>query len=118
MGYRSDWVLALPKTLYVEHFINNSLPSILTTVEKREIVTTVKECSFFLWEERYVKFYEEYPEVNELIKFVHSLQENETTEFDFGFIRLGEGPGDLEMYGEPSQFGIHYLQIIDHPYRD
>lgn len=107
MGYRSDAVLKLKKELFAKFekfMVDAGKPSqefLLDAVRSDQ-----PEITTLIWEG--VKFYEYFPEISNLYKFLH-----EANPENFGFIRIGEEFEDCEERGSPWDFGMYVSRNID-----
>lgn len=101
MGYHSDVVLAIDKDKFEESVLLNALfPSGLFKLESNtffDYVDVGDECYTFNYNG---KWYGSYDEVARIEAFLGTLED-----CDFGFIRVGEECGDVELEGEPYEFG-------------
>jgi len=107
MGYRSDAVLKLKKELFekFEKFMadaGESSEELLCAATRSD----GDETTTLQWEG--LKFYEDFPEISNLYKFLH-----EANPENFGFIRLGEEFEDCEERGSPWDFGMSVSRHID-----
>ena len=125
MGYRSEVVLAVSKPM-VPHF--------LTVLARHESVRQlVHDCDTF--DENYdgdggmlmywggIKWYQSYPEINAIEKFVEDCEsecvegwtpeEERDTEYDhFKFLRIGEETDDVEEKGGFAQGDIYVSRSV------
>lgn len=121
MGYRSDVVIVISEKIRTELLlgkltlprafeVNGVIPEEYTVRRYHSDIDTAKndKCLFFKidgW-----KWYSNYPEIQEIHKFLDSLDEDE-----FGFLRVGEEIGDVEILGEPGEFDVYAYQSISYP---
>ena len=97
MGYRSDVAVALSKNGAAH--LKSKLAS-MTDNDKRFLFDhpdcheVDDETGAELWRWNYIKWYEEYPEVDAVTDFLNELEEE-----DFLFIRVGESYDDIERRG-------------------
>ncbi len=98
MGYRSDVVIALSKHAYMENVVlQSNLPKVL-----KDNLPEYKKYFGYYWFIYGFKWYEEYPEVEEVMDFLRNISED-----DFAFARLGEEYGDVEFEGDTGLFEIY-----------
>ena len=97
MGYRSEVLIVSDK----EEF-NFPLKVLLAAQDMLRYceVTEDKQTgrTTYVWND--VKWYEGYTGVDAIMEFLHSQENDE----DFGFIRIGEEDGDIELLGSPYDF--------------
>ena len=93
MGYRSDVAIALPKEIFALS------PDYIKEDEDADIVDR-GEHVVILYND--VKWYDDYAEVSQIMGYLRSLPDDK-----YGFIRVGEEPGDIEEEGSPDEFNMH-----------
>jgi len=98
MGYRSEVKLAVKKQSYYDH-----KELILESIKDCDSISETEEAFVFLWES--VKWYESYPDVQAITKFMSALESE-----DFGFMRIGEDKDDIEEAGEPWEYDIYLVR--------
>lgn len=118
MGYRSDVVIAIHKSIMARALITNELPSLL-----RE-EPSYQSGDALYWKMEGLKWYSEYKDVIEVEAYFDKL-DAEPCIFDqkeptfstcvFGAMRMGEEVEDIETWGQPDQYDISLYQQIDCP---
>ena len=122
MGYSSEVVIAVRKEILVEDLISPVIPKALRD-EPHKLQGDVVYWHMPSW-----KWYESYPEIQEIEAFFAMLNErepiNEGADKDgtdtspwFGAIRMGEGDDDIQTWGKPYEFDIQVQRLIDFPCR-
>ncbi len=112
MGYRSQVTVGMLKTYYVEcSLITLTLPKLLIEHKPK----TLGE--FVYWEIEDIKWYHDYPDVAECMKFFDMLVDDlpYKNEQVFGAIRLGEESNDIEEWGSPHQYDIYVISQLTSP---
>ena len=99
MGYRSEIAIAIDNDLITSEF-----EQLLHDADLKQ-----KHESYTLYMYDCVKWYESYTEVSEVMSFLNNLDDE-----NFGFIRIGEELGDIELLGTPYDFNLNYSCKIDH----
>lgn len=102
MGYRSDIVIGVNKTVLARNLITSEIPKCLFNETQREDKDTV------YWILEGWKWYSDYSEVRQIEAWFDSMEEDE-----FGAIRVGEDTDDTQHWGCPHDFEIyvhHYVQ--------
>lgn len=125
MGYTSDVVIAVHKEVMVKRLIHGKqTPKPLTEATK----TFTTEIAQY-WVIQGWKWYESYPEIQEINAFIDEVLEEDdvkyTTSGDvswmispMGAMRMGEDDHDVQEWGDPSEYGIGLSRFIDFPKRE
>ena len=100
MGYRSSVLVAIKKDKITDKF---KKMEILEVVDK---VIKFDGHYIFIWYS--VKWYDDFPDVKEIMGFLDNLLEQ-----DYGFIRIGEDYDDQETRGDPSSFECYVIREFD-----
>ena len=106
MGYRSDVCIAINSEVKAYALIANNWPSLLDDADRTDETT----CASYYWMDGW-KWYESYKEVNAVMKFLDEVDD----QFDdppYAFVRLGEEYQDIEIRGEPWNFGVEIHRSI------
>ena len=74
-----------------------------------------KDGLYLNWE--YVKWYDGYPEVQQVEAFLSFLEEN-NRQNEFAFFRLGEEYGDAESRGNSGCFEFYPVQSVEVYYQE
>ena len=116
MGYRSDVVIGIHKTILARHLIAPEIPKEL--FERGYHVHD--DVAYFKIEQR--KWYPSYPDVAAIEAWFSALvdeQENLPADAEvstlFGALRIGESDDDVEKWGDPYEFDIGVNRSIDFP---
>lgn len=125
MSYRSDLVIAVHKQIITEDLINPIIPVAL----KNEPFCDTELARY--WKLEGWKWYESYPEVQEIEAFFNRLDEHElpirtsnvdpTLQFEigpYGALRIGEDHDDSQQWGDPGEYGVHLKRTIVSPFID
>lgn len=131
MGYRSDIVIAVRKDIYLKAQLLQNIPKSLSEAA----VIAHPHGSALYWEIHGWKWYEGYPEVQEIIDWMAWLADEEENPFErveiyrdkdnkpifselgaFGAIRVGEDATDIEEWGYPTEFDLYISTAISKPY--
>jgi len=104
MGYRSDVVIAISKTIATQDLLTQTIPKCVHKLEK-----SIKDVGIFYFIEGW-KWSDVYPDVDEIINWFDSMDSNQ-----FGARRLGEEPSDTEEWGSPEDFDIYIRTYIEYP---
>lgn len=119
MGYRSDITIGMTKELYMKCVLLGNIPACLAEYKDDEVTTRTGK---HYWVVEGWKFYEGYPEVQEIrdwFDWCDESKEAQPPENDnnpqFGAIRLGEEIGDIEEWGDPGHFDLWINQSISLP---
>ena len=73
-------------------------------------IVKTKDGLYLNWE--YVKWYNGYPEVDQIEDFLSFLEEHDR-EDEFAFFRLGEEYGDSESRGHSDDFEFYPVQSVE-----
>ena len=107
MGYRSEVRIAVDKGIF-----NKKGLHLKEGLKDCDAITLVesgpKPFYLFTWE--HVKWYDSYPEVSEVMEFLSELEEE-----NYGFIRVGEEPSDVEEKGSPYDFDLGVRMSVSAP---
>jgi hypothetical protein len=98
MGYRSDVAIALNTTADVNLRLESRSEAISVLDNADQIIKGDDHTTYFL---EGVKWYDGYPEVDEIMDYLGTLNHD-----DFGYMRIGESDDDFEAKGDPYAFGI------------
>jgi len=104
MGYRSDVVIVISTPVYEAlSYVNTKLLlSVFQTVYDSNALGTVFKLD-------YAKWYEDLDvKVSAIMDLLDSFEVDE-----FGFVRVGEDNDDIEILGQPSDFGIGLIRKIE-----
>jgi hypothetical protein len=121
MGYRSDVVFAVDKKTYVAEFLAGNLPDTLSADWIEQYTTD----DAMYWRAYQVKWYDGHPEEGSIIDWLENLEEipvkNDKGKISyhrssFGFIRIGDEHDDVEMKGDPYDYGIEFHRHIEAPF--
>jgi ribosomal protein S17E len=96
MGYRSEVIVAFKSDFYEE---NKTLIDKLTAYCDKAFVKN--KINYFVWD--YVKWYDTYPEVCALEKFI-----SDNSDTKAALARMGEDIGDVEFLNDPGSLGIRF----------
>ena len=108
MGYRSDVVIGISKEVKAWALINDNWPSILNDADE-----TAEESDASFYNYQGWKWYDSYPEVRNLSDFFAAVEEQFEKEISYAFVRLGEEYEDIEVIGQPWDFGIEVHRTIE-----
>lgn len=116
MGYTSKVVIALHKTVLSESLITGTaLPEIL----RESAFNDLPQGRFWVFED--IKWYEGYPNVDEVTVFLNQLELESVNDFGehrFAFVRIGEDDIDIVTQGSPEIFDIQLIREIQIPVLD
>ncbi len=113
MGYRSSVHLGINNSAVEEwltHIATNPKAFDMVHQHAEGGIVKTKNGLYMNWE--YMKWYDGYPEVDQIEAFLSFLEEN-NRECDFSFFRLGEEFGDSESRGECSNFEFYAVQSVE-----
>ena len=110
MGYRSDVGFAC--TPMVKQVIEQVCEGDL---DLKDLFQCAKDCSSdddgrWFWD--YVKWYEDYPDIQIMENLMVALDSSELYE-EYGMIRIGEEQDDIETKGTPYEFDMYVNRSID-----
>jgi hypothetical protein len=108
MGYTSDLCIALKDKVVLEAVLKKNFPRILGDPKSCEITEHDGATYYEIFN---VKWYEDYPDVQEVDSFLNALEDE-----DFGFIRAGENNDDTEERGDPAVFELWVDRRITTPF--
>lgn len=114
MGYRSDVAIACTKECYIRHAL------LLKDFNEVSNIKRMENDDNFYWFFTEWKWYSRYPEVNMFNKFVEEAinycdETGPYSDYDIGFIRIGEEVDDIEVLGDPYSRGLDVYRSIDTP---
>jgi hypothetical protein len=104
MGYRSDVVIAIRKSILAKDLIAPSIPSVI-----KELSTASTDAATYYFIEGW-KWYPSYPEVQEIEAWFDSMNDEE-----FGAMRIGEDDNDTQTWGSPYEFEVYLSRQISAP---
>jgi len=100
MGYRSSVLVAIKKDKITDKFKK------MEVLQGVDSITKFEDHYVFIWD--YVKWYDDYPDVKEIMGFLNELDEG-----GYGFIRIGEDSDDIAREGDPSSFDCFIVREFD-----
>lgn len=107
MGYRSDIVIAINQAVVTRNLLTQEIPkSVLECFVRKDDNQIAAPVSYYHlsgW-----KWETYYPEVKAIENWFISMEDEE-----FGAMRMGEEMGDVEIWGNPQDYGIFANQFID-----
>ena len=106
MGYRSDVCLRVEPHVVEVIDAAKMMCDDLRAAFANAVINGNSNCTDFRWDS--VKWYDGYKDVDAVMSLLHSLPDE-----DYGMIRIGEEVGDVEYYGEPSEFDMYVNQCIE-----
>ena len=116
MGYCSDITIAIHKNIVAMDLISPIIPKAL----KDEKHTDYENGRYWLIEQW--KWYDNYPEIQEIEAFFKKLDSMEAIETDsafnievYGALRVGEHEDDIQTWGAPHDYEIYLNRSIDSP---
>lgn len=107
MGYRSDIIIGVTKTVVARDLLTDEIPKCLKTIK---YITDENSFAVY-WEINQWKWYDSSPDVAAITSWLKSLDQEE-----YGFIRLGEDDEDIEIRGSPTDFEMYLQKSIDFPF--
>lgn len=115
MGYRSDVRFAISKEQYLKCQLLDNIPSAI-----KELTPITCDNALY-WEINSWKWYESYPEVQQIEEWFEWLDEENYLQQNggsavFGGMRIGEDDNDTQYWGYPSDFDIYLSRSISVPY--
>ena len=113
MGYRSSVHLGINNSAVEEwltHLATNPKAFEIANQHTEGGMIRTKDGLYLNWE--YVKWYDGYPEVDQVEAFLSFLEDNDR-EDEFSFIRLGEEFGDVENRGHSDDFEFYPVQSVE-----
>ncbi len=106
MGYRSEVVIALNKTVIAKLVLTgNTLPKLFLYADNQ----LINDCAYYYIFEG-IKWYQEYPEIIYINSFLDTLDIA-----DFGFIRSGDEVTDIEILGSPYNYDMYLEKHLSYP---
>tara|TARA_Y100000593_G_scaffold77518_1_gene143549 strand:- start:784 stop:1131 length:348 start_codon:yes stop_codon:yes gene_type:complete len=111
MGYRSSVHLGINNSAvedWLTHLATN--PKAFEIANHEGCMHKTKDGLYLNWE--YVKWYDGYPEVDQVEAFLSFLEDNDR-EGEFSFFRLGEEFGDGETRGHSDSFEFYPVQSVE-----
>ena len=115
MGYRSEVVLAVDKKLmpeFLAHLATSDEAKTMVFADHDHLDQDYCDEGHLLVTWNGIKWYESYPEVNVIEKFISEMDEDEDKSEMFKFVRIGEDYDDVEDRGYG--FDIHVNRSIDY----
>lgn len=122
MGYSSNLVIAIHKTLLAQDLIAPFIPDAL----KKEESTDIGDARY--WALSGWKWYDRFPEVKAIEGCFNAMDAMENvpdgepleggyqpSKMVYGAIRVGEDSDDVQSWGDPSGYDIHLNRFIDSP---
>ena len=116
MGYRSSVHLGINNSAVEEwltHLATN--PKAFEVANHEGCMIRTKHGLYLNWE--YVKWYNGYPEVDQVEDFLSKL-ESLDRENEFAFFRMGEEYGDSESRGHSDSFEFYPVQQVEVHYEE
>jgi hypothetical protein len=120
MGYRSQVIIVLSKEAMAYATVKNNLPAAFAEADKHATHEEGYYWRFDSW-----KWYDGYPIIDEVTRFLHELDEYNDSKQDkvdlntyvpmYGFIRIGEELEDIETKGDPGHFDVWVSRTFDCP---
>lgn len=107
MGYRSNVVIAIHKTIIARNLVTFEIPTNITN----NFVKESEKAHYFLLEQW--KWYDGCLDVKEIEDYFTHLNEESDYEI-YGAVRMGEDLGDVESWGSPNDFDIYAVQDIQY----
>ena len=98
MGYRSDVAIGLSNEADVQLRLSDKKLAIQVLDDADDTNKYENHTNYFLGD---VKWYQGYQDVDQVMEFLDSLQHDE-----FGYMRIGENDDDIEIKGDPYEYGI------------
>ena len=112
MGYRSNVAFAFTKEnndkLLEKHKDDQEFLDFLNSLLYHEQDIDKK----VVYYDELLKWYGTYPDIKKIEEFFDEL-DSEKKVSEYGFLRLGEDFGDIEMRGEFEDFGINFIRKIE-----
>ena len=115
MGYRSEVVLAVDKKLmpeFLAHLATNDEAKTMVFADHCHLDQDYCDEGHLLVTWNSIKWYESYPEVNVIEKFISEMEEAADKSEMFKFVRIGEDYDDVEDRGYG--FDIHVNRSIEY----
>ncbi len=110
MGYRSTIAIAISKKAILESLLKiKTLPNAFNTADVFD--DSQKNAHYWIFES--TKWYPTYTTIDAIEKFLATLNDD-----DYGFIRIGEDQGDVEILGNPWEYDMGAQTIISTPVGD
>lgn len=107
MGYRSNVVIAIHKTIIARNLVTFEIPTNITN----NFVKESEKAHYFLLEQW--KWYDECLDVEEIEDYFTHLNDESDYEM-YGAVRMGADLGDVEYWGSPHDFDIYAVQDIQY----
>ena len=115
MGYRSEVVLAVDKKLmpeFLAHLATNDEAKTMVFADHCHLDQDYCDEGHLLVTWNSIKWYESYPEVNVIEKFISEMEEAADKSEMFKFVRIGEDYDDVDNRGYG--FDIHVNRSIEY----
>ena len=115
MGYRSEVVLAVDKEImpeFLAHLATNDEAKTMVFADHCHLDQDYCDEGHLLVTWNSIKWYESYPEVNVIEKFISEMEEAADKSEMFRFVRIGEDYDDVENRGYG--FAIFVNSSIDY----
>ena len=133
MGYTSTVTFAIRKDVYLKCLLLQNIPKCLQEPDNSITITAHGEAMY--WEIHGWKWYESYPDIQEIQAWFDWLEDEEENPHKpqeyardkdykhimgncpaFGGIRIGEDNTDIQEWGYPSDFDLYVSVAIQTPY--
>lgn len=133
MGYTSTVTFAIRKDVYLKCLLLQNIPKCLQEPDNSITITTHGDAMY--WEIHGWKWYDSYPEIQEIQAWFDWLEDEEENPHKpkeyardknnkpimlncsaFGGIRIGEDNTDIQEWGYPSDFDLYVSVAIQTPY--
>lgn len=109
MGYRSDIIIAIKPEVRARHLISSEIPACLMN-DNSVVKESHPQTGFFYFRIEGWKWYETYPEIQEIEAWFESMDDSE-----FGAMRMGEDNDDNQTWGSPYDFDICLNRYLSCP---
>lgn len=117
MGYYSDVVIAVDKSVLAEDLINPIIPHSLKDPSLFFFERTFDTETARYWIIIQRKWYEGYERIDNIEAFFNALETRELHMIDplYGAIRIGEDHNDTQTWGDPYHFDIGVERKVYYP---
>ena len=119
MGYRSDVVIAVHKTIVARDLIAPFIPQAL-----RELPYKENDLGRY-WNIGQWKWYDSYSDIQEIEAFFSELESMPPVKSDgaydsgvYGAVRVGEDHDDIQDWGSPGDYDIRAFTTINYPFKN